>query len=179
VAQIQVPQNPRTTFNIGLVSGGSSINTIAPEATCHIDLRSTDTSILAELETRVRYLGTRLGVAPLAVDFEVVGDRPAGAIEATHPLVRLAVEAHQAIHMHLHIPGSDRLFPCQLPCVLLHTYHKDSRIQHFVPEGSSCRLSPTQPSLCQMWPAISAGHLYWPERFLQISQDLLLWLILI
>ena len=53
IARLQVPQDPKTTFNVGIVAGGGSVNTIAPRATMLVDLRSVDPAQLAEIESRV------------------------------------------------------------------------------------------------------------------------------
>jgi di/tripeptidase len=99
LSRFDLPQNPRTTLNIGLVEGGRSINTIAPCAACYIDLRSEDADALATLENRVRKLAEKHRRPDVAFDIEVVGDRPAGGITLDHPLVRLAIDAHRAIKM--------------------------------------------------------------------------------
>ena len=44
IARLKVPQDPKTTFNVGIVEGGGSVNTIAPRATMLVDLRSVDTA---------------------------------------------------------------------------------------------------------------------------------------
>jgi len=91
-----LPARPRTTLNVGLVSGGTSVNAIAERATMVVDLRSEDLAALRDLETRVRG-AIRMALEPrLDVEINVVGDRPAGAIPEDHPLVRLAVAAGQA-----------------------------------------------------------------------------------
>lgn len=99
LSRFDLPQEPRTTLNVGLIEGGSSINTIAPCAACYIDLRSEDPGTLADLEGRVRELTRKHRVRDVSFDIEVVGDRPAGRIENEHPLVRLAIDAHHAINM--------------------------------------------------------------------------------
>lgn len=99
VTQLHVSDNPRTTYNIGIVNGGSSINTIAAEAECYIDLRSEDADALQHLESQVRAIGERLSTAEVRFNFQVVGDRPAGYIPVGHPIVKLAQNAHEAIYM--------------------------------------------------------------------------------
>jgi acetylornithine deacetylase/succinyl-diaminopimelate desuccinylase-like protein len=93
VTELMLPVAPKTTFNIGTVSGGTSINTIAREAAFDLDLRSESPAILQGLAERVLGLAAD-GSAP-GVEFvtEVIGDRPAGAIPHDHPLVQLAVRA--------------------------------------------------------------------------------------
>jgi len=46
IAKLQVPSVPRTTFNVGIVKGGTSVNTISPDATMEIDMRSDGTKEL-------------------------------------------------------------------------------------------------------------------------------------
>jgi acetylornithine deacetylase/succinyl-diaminopimelate desuccinylase-like protein len=98
-SRISVSENPRTTYNIGLVEGGSSINTIASQAACFIDLRSEDTAQLEELDSQMRDLAEQHSDQEVHFQFEQVGSRPAGSIPEDHPLVQLAKDAHHAIHM--------------------------------------------------------------------------------
>jgi len=98
--QLKLSQNPRATYNVGLVEGGSSVNTIAAYAACWLDLRSEASHVLVELEQQVRHLAQRQQSKDVHVHVEVVGERPAGAISAEHPLVRLAQSAHQSIQMN-------------------------------------------------------------------------------
>ncbi len=107
LTHLPIADDPRTTFNIGLISGGTSINTIAAEAVCYIDLRSTDSAALSALEQRVSSLAHREAQQRegIHVDIERVGDRPAGHITPDHPLVRLALDAHQAIGMTAEVEG--------------------------------------------------------------------------
>ena len=49
IARMQVPDAPRTAFNIGRIQGGRSINTIAQEAMLELDLRSEDQATLAQI----------------------------------------------------------------------------------------------------------------------------------
>ena len=52
IAQIRVPRDPKTTYNVGIVQGGRTVNTIAPEASLILDLRSEDPEALAALSGR-------------------------------------------------------------------------------------------------------------------------------
>lgn len=96
---LTMPDDPRTTYNIGLIEGGNSINTIAPQASCHLDLRSKESAALDWLEAQVRQLADKHTTEAVQFAFETVGSRPSGSIPANHPLVRLACDAHHAIHM--------------------------------------------------------------------------------
>lgn len=93
LAEIKLPHSPRTTLNVGRISGGTSINTIAPEAQLELDLRSEDESILQGLVQQVEELVA--GMKKPGVDWEnqVIGNRPAGFIRADHPLIRTAISS--------------------------------------------------------------------------------------
>ena len=82
LAEIKLPASPRTTLNVGRITGGTSINTIAPEAQLELDLRSEDESILQGLVQQVDELVA--GMKKPGVDWEMqaIGNRPAGFISA-------------------------------------------------------------------------------------------------
>ncbi len=94
------PQNPRTTYNIGIIEGGQSINSIATEASFWLDLRSEDARTLASFEQRVRAEIDAATSADVTFDVQVVGDRPAGYIAPDHPLVQRALDVLTQIGVH-------------------------------------------------------------------------------
>lgn len=89
----QPPTSPRTTYNIGLIEGGQSINSIATEAALWLDMRSESSQTLAAFESEVRADLDALANAEVSFVVEVVGDRPAGSIAPNHPLVQRALTA--------------------------------------------------------------------------------------
>jgi acetylornithine deacetylase/succinyl-diaminopimelate desuccinylase-like protein len=97
ISALKPPHTPRTTFNIGLIEGGTSINSIASRADIWLDLRSEEMNALAILEEEVYRLIYSLTTPDVAFDVEVVGERPAGYISPEHPLVRAAVDALAAV----------------------------------------------------------------------------------
>ncbi len=91
--RIEPSGETRTSFNIGLIEGGTSINTRAPQASMAIDLRSVDANALAALESRVREIVVQHADTPdLTTTVEVIGDRPSAALPIEHSLVQ-AVQA--------------------------------------------------------------------------------------
>lgn len=86
----QPPRHPRTTYNIGLISGGHSVNSLATSADLYLDLRSESAAALAQLEQQVRDDLQAVQHETLTFDVAIVGDRPAGHINPQHPLVQLA-----------------------------------------------------------------------------------------
>lgn len=92
IADLQVPHSPKTTFNIGTIEGGTSVNTIAAEASALLDMRSTDIEVLNRLAEQARALIEQRAGAGLQVQIEVLGERPAGQRSLTDPLIQLADE---------------------------------------------------------------------------------------
>src|SRR6266567_2214866 len=90
IADLEVPQQPKTTFNVGIIEGGTSVNTIAPHATALLDLRSTDITALDRLADEVRTIVEQRAGPGLQTDIEVLGERPAGERSQSDPLVQLA-----------------------------------------------------------------------------------------
>jgi len=49
IAELQVPAQPKTTFNVGIIRGGTSVNSISMSATMDIDMRSESATALADI----------------------------------------------------------------------------------------------------------------------------------
>ncbi|HQY93860.1 M20/M25/M40 family metallo-hydrolase [Caldilinea sp.] len=101
---LRPPKDPRTTFNIGVIEGGTSVNTIAQSATLELDLRSEqpatlDAIVQEVMEIIARYQSTRWQQAGVSVTSTVIGDRPGGAIADDHPLVQAAIRSLQAVRV--------------------------------------------------------------------------------
>ncbi|MGZ4148530.1 MAG: M20/M25/M40 family metallo-hydrolase, partial [Actinomycetota bacterium] len=87
-----MPAIEGTSVNAGRIGGGEGINVRAHEAWFDLDLRSDDPATLATLERDVEAILSRVG-KPLHAERAVLGDRPAGRLDPTHPLVRAAGDA--------------------------------------------------------------------------------------
>jgi acetylornithine deacetylase/succinyl-diaminopimelate desuccinylase-like protein len=88
-----VPKSPRTSFNIGVIEGGTSVNTIAEHASFLLDLRSEDAETLDMLITRTEELvAAANAIGDAEISATIVSDRPTGEIPIQHPLVRVATE---------------------------------------------------------------------------------------
>jgi len=90
LAKIPMPQKPRTTLNVGVMQGGSSINTISCKAWLDLDLRSEDPFTLAKLAERVNDLVRGQNHPDVTTSIEKIGQRPAGELPANHSLIRIA-----------------------------------------------------------------------------------------
>lgn len=97
IITLQPEPRPRTTYNIGLISGGQSVNSLASRAELYLDLRSEDPDELAALEQQVRTLLRPEHAQTVRFEVNIVGDRPSGQIPTGHPLVQLAAAALRAI----------------------------------------------------------------------------------
>jgi acetylornithine deacetylase/succinyl-diaminopimelate desuccinylase-like protein len=87
MSRLKVSQNPKTTYNVGLVDGGDSVNTIAPRSSMIIDLRSVSPDYLQRLETRVtRILNAVEQDTGIRITSRIVGPRPAAGLDSGHPL---------------------------------------------------------------------------------------------
>ena len=103
----RVPASPRTTFNLGQIDGGTSINSIPYEARLKVDVRSESESELARIESALRECmaaGVRDEMessrdrsrGKLEWKVELLGSRPGGELAAESPLLA-ALRAADAI----------------------------------------------------------------------------------
>ncbi len=92
LTSIPLPREPRTTMNVGTISGGTGINVLASESICELDLRSEDPGILKEIALQVEGRIHEANCEGVKMNVEVVGQRPAGEIAEDHPFVQQAME---------------------------------------------------------------------------------------
>jgi tripeptide aminopeptidase len=107
IGDLSVPDRPRTTFNVGIVRGGTSVNSIAMRAQMDIDMRSEDATSLADLDRRIRAaVDTAVAqemarwpgaTAALTVTYDTIGIRPTGAQSDDAPIVRVAMETAKLV----------------------------------------------------------------------------------
>lgn len=95
--EIELVRDPKTTLNVGMFSGGISVNTIAPDAAIVIDMRSTSAGVLAELISQVELEISQVGGGDISVEVETVGDRPAGEVSVTQGMVPIGVHVLRAL----------------------------------------------------------------------------------
>jgi tripeptide aminopeptidase len=106
IQEMQVPKQPKTTFNVGRVGGGTSVNSIPFEAWMEVDMRSSDPASLAAVDaafqkavdTSVAEENQRWG-RPNTVTAvkELVGDRPAGSTPENSAIVRAGLATATAL----------------------------------------------------------------------------------
>lgn len=97
LTKVKVPSDPRSSLNVGQVSGGTSINAIAQEAQFNLDLRSLDAKVLAQLENdALKRIKRAAKVHSADADIKQVGDRPAAQSD-NKKLVMMAKLALQSV----------------------------------------------------------------------------------
>ena len=103
IADLQVPAKPKTTYNVGVVSGGTSVNSIAATAEMLIDMRSEKRELLLNLEEQLMAIINRVALQDgVEAHPELLGDRPGGETPLDHPLVTTI----QGVQQELGIPLS-------------------------------------------------------------------------
>jgi acetylornithine deacetylase/succinyl-diaminopimelate desuccinylase-like protein len=130
LALTELPEEPRTTLNLGTIHGGTSVNSIPERAQASIDFRSTDPEQLLRLEVvlhravedAVEHWNGRSKVPAarsrglLAFSIEKIGDRPAGHLPANSPLLETlrAVDRHLGIRSEQRLGSTDANIPLSL-----------------------------------------------------------------
>jgi len=94
ILNLPVPNICKTSLNIGKISGGKSINSIAPWAEFELDLRSESTADLQQFAELI-LTTVKTEETNLSITVESIGDRPGGFIKENHPLVYKAVAAYK------------------------------------------------------------------------------------
>src|ERR1700687_3975001 len=104
----EVPTQPKTTFNVGRVGGGTSVNAIPFEAWMEADLRSSDPASLKAVDAKFN-AALREAVeeenrrwnnrGPVSVAAELVGVRPAGQTPQDSPIGPTALGCSRALHL--------------------------------------------------------------------------------
>jgi len=105
---IQVPATPKTTFNVGRVGGGTSVNAIPFEAWMEVDMRSSDPASLKDVDAKFN-AAVKEAVAeenarwnnrgPVTASAELVGVRPAGQTPKENAIVQTAMAVSRAMQI--------------------------------------------------------------------------------
>lgn len=114
--EVPISESPRTTMNVGVISGGTTVNTIAAEAHLELDLRSEDVGELERLVSSVTNILHNFQKPGVDVHSELIGQRPAGGISEEHLLVKHATNVLEqlGIQPRLNIGSTDANIPLSL-----------------------------------------------------------------
>lgn len=125
ISDFEVPTNPKTTFNVGRVGGGTSVNAIPFEAWMEVDMRSADVASLKAVDDKFN-AAVRSAVeeenrrwnnrGKVSVSPELVGLRPAGNTPADSPIVKTALSVSHALGIEesLHEGSTDSNIPMNM-----------------------------------------------------------------
>jgi acetylornithine deacetylase/succinyl-diaminopimelate desuccinylase-like protein len=130
LAQTPLPDEPRTTLNLGTIQGGTSVNSIPESATAAVDFRSTDPDQLLRLEVALHravedavehWNAEATGLSArarglLAFGIDKIGDRPAAQLPADSLLLESlhAVDRHLGLRTELLLGSTDANIPLSL-----------------------------------------------------------------
>ncbi len=130
LTEVSLPEEPRTTLNLGTILGGTSVNSIPESAQATVDLRSTDPVQLLRLEVALHRAvedavarsnanaknGAAHGNKPLTFSIDKIGDRPAAHLPGDSPLLEnlRAVDRHLRLRTDLRLGSTDANIPLSL-----------------------------------------------------------------
>ncbi len=110
ISDLQVSANPKVTFNVGTITGGTSVNSISAAGSFDLDLRSESAEALTDADARVQVILRRalaeerarwpLSQKPLDLTIDTIGIRPAGMTPDTSLVVRTALAAARTMHIY-------------------------------------------------------------------------------
>lgn len=101
VAKKYTDEGPKTSFNIGRIGGGTSVNSIPFESWMEVDMRSVDAARLVQMDSIFQAsMNAALdayndsGIEDkIALELIKIGDRPSGELPETTPLIQRAIAA--------------------------------------------------------------------------------------
>jgi acetylornithine deacetylase/succinyl-diaminopimelate desuccinylase-like protein len=122
--QVRVAAVPKTTFNIGVIRGGTSVNSIPELASMRVDLRSTSSAEIDRLELALRVALDQALMADagkarsgaLTYEATMIGSRPAGELDSSARLLRVirAVDSHLGNPSQVQRASTDANIPLSL-----------------------------------------------------------------
>jgi len=122
--QVRVAAVPKTTFNIGVIRGGTSVNSIPESASMRVDLRSTSSAEIDRLESALRVAldqaltadAGRARNGALSYEASVIGSRPAGELDSNARILRVlrAVDSHLGNPSQVQRASTDANIPLSL-----------------------------------------------------------------
>lgn len=127
LGETRIPEEPRTTLNLGTIAGGTSVNSIPESATASIDFRSTSAEELMRLEVALHRVvedavehanaiakslpGRSRGALTFAI--AKIGDRPASYLPPDSPMLETlrSVDRHLGLRTDLRLGSTDANIP--------------------------------------------------------------------
>ena len=115
ISRLTVPADPRTTYNVGRVEGGTTVNSIAQTASMEVDLRSVSAAELAKLDASFKQAAAaalaeenaaRLDSQRLTVEIAVIGERPVGRQAPDAEIIQTVLAMDKALGIRSNLTAS-------------------------------------------------------------------------
>lgn len=155
---------PRSSFNFGVIEGGSSINSIPSEARAKVDLRSENAETIDHMaallgsvvDRAVEAENARRTAGKVVARVKEIGSRPGGALKESAPMVEMmrAVDAYLGLRSHLGCSSTDANIPLSLgiPAISIGAGGQGggahTAAEWFLPEGREAGLQRILLALC-------------------------------
>jgi tripeptide aminopeptidase len=131
-SQTSIPSSPKTTFNVGVIRGGTSVNSIPESASMRVDIRSTSMAEMERLEASLRRAldhavdeesrvserrtPSQKRSSGLSCEVVPIGNRPAGELEGNARMLKVirAVDAYLGNAAQIQRASTDANIPLSL-----------------------------------------------------------------
>jgi tripeptide aminopeptidase len=110
---VDLHNRPKTTMNIGIIEGGTSVNSIPERASMRVDVRSIAVSEIERLEEALRRAAEDAKTSDIDIEVKTIGDRPAAELRGDSALLAMtrAVDVHFGITSRLQRASTDANIP--------------------------------------------------------------------
>ncbi len=140
IDRLRLPEHPKTSINVGVIEGGTTINTIAAQASCLIDMRSMNSEMLQRLVASLEQIAADFTKASdVSASMVQIGNRPAGVLPKETPLVSWAADALRQVgcrEIHFVAGSTDANIPISMGlsavCVGLANSGNTHRVDEFL-----------------------------------------------
>ena len=115
ISRITVPGDPRTTYNVGRIEGGTTVNSIAQTASMEVDLRSVSAGELAKVDASFKQAvqtalaeenSARPDAARLTVEIQLIGERPVSRQAPDAPIIKTVLASDKALGIPSNLTAS-------------------------------------------------------------------------
>jgi len=101
MGELKVPKSPKVSYNVGIVSGGTSVNSIPFEVAMEVDMRAVDPVALKDVDAKFKKIvadavdkenATRSTAnGKITAEFKLIGERPSGTLSPDSPVLKQLV----------------------------------------------------------------------------------------
>jgi tripeptide aminopeptidase len=123
-AETRIPPTPRSSTNVGVIEGGSSINAIPAQARAKVDIRSERNdrmedlvnALNASVDRAQEVENSRASLGKVTGRIKEIGSRPAARLPENAPILNYirAVDSHLGIRSHIECASTDANIPLSL-----------------------------------------------------------------